>query len=53
MTGLERIANSLIAAEDERRPLPPLTETEPGFDVDAAYQVQSLVWQHRLAAGHL
>ena len=52
MTGLERIAHSLIAAEDERRPLPPLTETEPGFDIDAAYQVQSLVWQQRLAAGH-
>ena len=52
MNGLERIAESLIAAEVERRPLPPLTETEPDFGVTEAYQVQSLVWQRRLAAGH-
>jgi 2-keto-4-pentenoate hydratase len=52
MIALERIAESLIDAEDERRPMPPLTDTEPGFDVTAAYQVQSLVWERRLAAGH-
>lgn len=52
MIGLERIAESLIEAEDQRRPVAPLTETEPDFDVAAAYRVQSLVWQRRLAAGH-
>jgi 2-keto-4-pentenoate hydratase len=52
MIDLERICLSLIDAEDRRRPLPPLTETEPGFDVTAAYRVQSLVWERRLAAGH-
>ena len=49
--GLEQIAELLIRAEDERRPVPPLTETEPGFDVAAAYRVQSLVWKQRLDAG--
>jgi 2-keto-4-pentenoate hydratase len=52
MIALERIAESLIQAEDKRRPMPPLTETDPGFDATAAYQVQSLVWERRLAAGH-
>ena len=50
--GLERIAESLIQAEDERHPVPPLTESEPGFDVSSAYQVQTIVWKRRLAAGN-
>ena len=49
---LERICLSLMDAEDRRRPLPPLTETEPDFDLAAAYRVQTLVWERRLAAGH-
>ena len=48
--GLQRIAQTLIQAEDTRRPIAPLTETEPGFDLVAAYEVQSLVWQHRLTS---
>jgi 2-keto-4-pentenoate hydratase len=49
---LERIAQTLIDAEDNRRPVAPLTETEPGFDVAAAYRVQTLVWERRVATGH-
>ena len=51
MINLERIAQSLIDAEDRRQTVQPMTQTEPGFDVAAAYRVQSLVWQHRLADG--
>jgi 2-keto-4-pentenoate hydratase len=52
MIDLTRIAQSLIDAEDLRRPVPPLTQTEPDFDITAAYRVQSLVWERRLSAGH-
>jgi 2-keto-4-pentenoate hydratase len=52
MINLERIAQSLIDAEDQRHTVQPITETEPGFDVAAAYRVQTLVWQRRLAEGH-
>ena len=52
MIELERIAQSLIEAEDRRLPILPPTETETNFDVTAAYRVQTLVWQRRIAAGH-
>lgn len=52
MIHLERIAESLIQAEDERRPVPPLTDMDPAFDLAAAYQVQTQVWQHRLRSGY-
>ena len=52
MIDVEQIGLSLIDAEDRRRPVPPLTETERGFDLLAAYQVQGFVWERRLAEGH-
>jgi len=37
---LKTIANQLLIAKKERKPINPLTETYPGFNVELAYQVQ-------------
>ena len=44
-------ADLLWAAELERSPIPPLTETHPGIDVVDAYEIQLLNIRRRLAAG--
>jgi len=45
------VASSLVQATRDRAPIPPITETWPGFDVDDAYAVQTLVIDERLDTG--
>jgi 2-keto-4-pentenoate hydratase len=45
------IAERLRAAERDRSPIPPLTETHPGIDVVDAYEIQLINIGRRLAAG--
>lgn len=47
----QEIADALYEAEQSRTPIRPPGETDPGFDVAAAYAVQMLNVQRRLAAG--
>ncbi|CAB3393573.1 2-keto-4-pentenoate hydratase [Kyrpidia spormannii] len=44
-------AERLFRAEGERRPIPPLTEEEPGITVQEAYRVQLEVVRRKLALG--
>jgi 2-keto-4-pentenoate hydratase len=46
-----RIADVLIRSRSDRTPIPPFTRRSPFLRVDTAYEAQSLVIQHRLAAG--
>lgn len=48
---LSGIAASLAAARRTRVPLPPITDSYPGFDVLSAYAVQEINTKQRLAAG--
>ena len=48
---LNAIAASLAEARRDRTPIPPVTETVPGFDVASAYAVQEINTKRRLAAG--
>ncbi|MCL8027162.1 fumarylacetoacetate hydrolase family protein [Nocardioides bruguierae] len=36
----DEVARALLEAEASRRPVPPLTETHPGLDLDDAYAIQ-------------
>lgn len=45
------IARQLVAAERQRTPLPPLTETHPGFTIGDAYAVQLAAIEHKVAQG--
>jgi 2-keto-4-pentenoate hydratase len=47
----QRVADTLRAAENNRRPIPPLRETWPELDVVDAYEIQLLNIRHRLDAG--
>jgi 2-keto-4-pentenoate hydratase len=46
-----KLADRLWAAERERAPIPPLTETDPGIGVVDAYEIQLVNIRRRLAAG--
>ncbi|MEN6542233.1 fumarylacetoacetate hydrolase family protein [Parvibaculum sp.] len=48
---LNAIAASLAEARRGRKPVPPLTDSFPGFDVASAYAVQEINTRLRLAAG--
>jgi 2-keto-4-pentenoate hydratase len=45
------VAAALVAAERDRRPIPPLRETYPDIDVVDAYEIQLLNIRKRLATG--
>jgi 2-keto-4-pentenoate hydratase len=45
------MADALIAAERERKPIAPFTDAAPGLDAETGYQAQRLVVQHRLDRG--
>ena len=48
---VHEIARQLVAAEHERAPLPPLTETHPGLTIGDAYAVQLAAVGHKVAQG--
>ena len=45
------IADTLIAAERERKAIAPFTDADPGLDAETGYHAQRLVVQHRLDRG--
>lgn len=49
----QALADRLDAAERERRTIAMLTATEPGLDLAAAYEVQRVNHERRLAAGEI
>jgi 2-keto-4-pentenoate hydratase len=51
VTSPRAIADTLIAAERDRRPIAPFTRKLPFFDVRTAYAAQALVVEHRIGAG--
>lgn len=51
MPDLNAIAAALAEARRNRTPIPPVTETSPGFDVASAYSVQEINTRRRLSAG--
>ena len=50
-TSRESAAELLWAAERDRAPIDPLTETFPGIDAVDAYEIQLINIRRRLAAG--
>jgi 2-keto-4-pentenoate hydratase len=50
---LQTIAEALFAAEQDRKPIPPLTETDPGITVEEAYRIQIQVMERKRAAGQV
>jgi len=51
MTSPRAIADALITAEQERKPVAPFTRKLPFFDVRTAYAAQALFVEHRLQTG--
>ena len=51
MIDARQIADVLIEAERDRRPVPPFTRAHPFLDVETAYKAQTLFVEHRLQAG--
>jgi len=51
MPDIKAIAVALAEARRNRTPIPPVTETSPGFDVASAYAVQEITTRRRLSAG--
>lgn len=50
---LKALAGMLIAAEENRKPLPPFTESDPGISVDEAYRIQLRVIEIKKSSGQL
>lgn len=50
---LQTIAEALLAAEQNRKPIPPLTETDPGITVEEAYRIQLHVIERKRAGGQV
>jgi 2-keto-4-pentenoate hydratase len=50
---IQAMADELIAAAAERRPIEPLTDAEPAMTALDAYAVQTLVAGHRQASGEM
>ena len=48
---IDELARQLAAAEANRAPIAPLSETDQGITVEEAYQVQLTVLRGRLDAG--
>src|SRR5580765_2786776 len=50
VTDPRAIADALITAQRDRRPIAPFSIVNPFLDVDTAYKAQALVVEHRLQA---
>lgn len=42
---MKALAEMLVTAEQSQKPIPPLTESDPGISVDDAYRIQLLVME--------
>lgn len=45
------IADALIVAERERKPIAPFTDAAPGLDAETGYRAQRMIVEHRLDGG--
>ena len=50
---LHTMAEALLAAEQNRKPIPPLTETDPGITLDEAYRIQLRVMEIKKSSGQV
>jgi 2-keto-4-pentenoate hydratase len=50
---IKTLAEMLLAAEQARKPIPPLTETDPGISVDEAYRVQLRIIEIKKSLGQV
>jgi hypothetical protein len=48
---MKALAEMLLTAEQSQKPIPPLTESDPGISVDEAYRIQLLVMETKKAHG--
>jgi len=50
---IKALAEMLLAAEKQRKPIPPLTGSDPGITVDEAYRVQLWVMDIKKSSGQI
>ena len=50
---MKALAEMLLTAEQSRKPISPLTESDPGISVDDAYRVQLLIMEKKKAHGQV
>jgi len=50
---MKALAEMLLAAEQSQKPIPPLTESDPGISVDEAYRIQLLVMEMKKSRGRV
>jgi 2-keto-4-pentenoate hydratase len=50
---MRTLAQMLLEAEQKKRPIPPLTETDPGISVDEAYRIQLRVIEMKKSSGQV
>ena len=50
---LQAIAEALLGAEQDRKPISPLTETDPGITINDAYGIQLKVMERKKSSGQV
>ncbi len=50
---MKALAEMLLAAEQSQKPIPPLTESDPGISVEDAYPIQLLVMEMKKSLGQV
>jgi len=50
---MKALAEMLLAAEQSQKPIPPLTESDPGISVEEAYRIQLLVMGMKKSRGQV
>ena len=50
---MKALAEMLLAAEQSQKPIPPLTESDPGISVEEAYGIQLLVMEMKKSRGQV
>jgi 2-keto-4-pentenoate hydratase len=50
---IRTLAEMLLAAEKNRKPIPPLTQTDPGITVDEAYRIQLRIMETKKSSGQV
>jgi 2-keto-4-pentenoate hydratase len=50
---MKALAERLLQAEQSQKPIPPLTESDPGISVDEAYRIQLLVLEKKKSHGQV
>ena len=51
MADTSALAERILAALDATASIPPLTDSDPAFDLDAAYRVSAEITRRRMARG--